>query len=210
MKKDALSRQIKIGSKTAANRFVINAMECCDSDLEGNPTAATYERYENLYKGGAGVVVLEAITVGYESRAREFQLSIMPRNEKPLKKFMDHLKGINNKTLNIFQLTHAGELSHPGFSRRVCVKPLPGFGGDILSEADVDNIIDDFALSAKIAHDAGADGVDLKLCHGYLGSQILRPYNDRNWKYGGSWEKRRRFAFDLIEKVTKAVNDSDF
>jgi len=52
--------------------------------------------------------------------------------------------------------------------------------------------------------------VDLKLCHGYLGSQILRPYNDRNWKYGGPWEKRRQFAYNLIEKVTAAVNDKNF
>lgn len=210
MRNDALCQEIKIGKKTASNRFVINAMECCDADLEGNPTPATYERYENLYKGDAGIIVLEAITVGYESRSREFQLSIMPHNEKALKKFIDDMKKINSKPLNIFQLTHSGELSHPGFSRRVCVKPLPGFGGDILSEDDVDKIIDSFVLSAKIAHDAGADGVDLKLCHGYLGSQILRPYNDREWKYGGPWEKRRQYAFDLIEKVTKAVNDPNF
>lgn len=210
MRKDALCQEIKIGNKTAVNRFVINAMECCDADLEGNPSATTYERYENLYKGDAGIIVLEAITVGYESRAREFQLSIMPHNEKALKKFIDHMKTVNNRPLNIFQLTHSGELSHPGFSRRVCVKPLPGFGGDVLSEDEVDGIIDEFVLSAKIAHDVGADGVDLKLCHGYLGSQILRPYNDREWKYGGPWEKRRQFAYDLIEKVTKAVNDPNF
>ena len=210
MRNDALCQEIKIGNKTATNRFVINAMECCDADLEGNPTSATYERYENLYKGDPGIIVLEAITVGYESRSREFQLSIMPHNEKALKKFIDDMKKVNSKPLNIFQLTHSGELSHPGFSRRVCIKPLPGFGGDILSEDDVDKIMDSFVLSAKIAHDAGADGVDLKLCHGYLGSQILRPYNDREWKYGGPWEKRRQFAFDLIEKVTAAVNDPSF
>lgn len=210
MRNDALSKEIKIGNKTATNRFVINAMECCDADHEGNPSAATYERYENLYKGNAGIIVLEAITVGYESRSREFQLSIMPHNAKAIKKFIDDMKKVNDKPLNIFQLTHSGELSHPGFSRRVCVKPLPGFGGDILTEEEVDDIIDSFVLSAQIAHDAGADGVDLKLCHGYLGSQILRPYNDRDWKYGGPWEKRRQYAYDLIEKVTKAVNDPNF
>lgn len=210
MRNDALCQPIKIGSKTAVNRFVINAMECCDADLEGNPSKNTYERYENLYKGNPGVLILEAITTQYESRSREFQLSIMPRNEKPLKKFMDHLKTVNDKTLNIFQLTHSGELSHPGFSRRVTVKPLAGFGGDLLSEDDIEKVLQYFETSAKIAHDVGADGVDLKLCHGYLGSQIVRPYNDRDWKYGGPWEKRRQFAFDLIERVTKAVNDPNF
>jgi 2,4-dienoyl-CoA reductase-like NADH-dependent reductase (Old Yellow Enzyme family) len=207
---EPLAQPIQIGQKTASNRFAINAMECCDSDELGNPTAATYERYTNLFTGSAGVIVLEAITIGYESRSRQFQLSIMPHNLKPLETFVSKMREVNSKPLFIFQLTHSGELSHTAFSRRVCVKPLAGFGGDILSEDDVDKIMDQFVLSAKIAHDAGADGVDLKLCHGYLGSQILRPYNDRKWKYGGSWENRRRFAYDLIEKVTAAVNDKNF
>ncbi|MDD3109954.1 MAG: 2,4-dienoyl-CoA reductase, partial [Eubacteriales bacterium] len=207
---EPLAQPIQIGTKTAQNRFVINAMECCDSDAQGNPTEKTYERYTNLFTGGAGAVVLEAITVGYENRSREFQLSIEPHNQKPLEQFVAGMRKVNPEPLFIFQLTHSGELSHTAFSRRVCVKPLPGFGGDVLSEEDVDRIIGQFVLSAKIAHDAGADGVDLKFCHGYLGSQILRPYNDRKWKYGGPWENRRRFAFDMIEKVTAAVNDKNF
>jgi len=52
--------------------------------------------------------------------------------------------------------------------------------------------------------------VDLKLCHGYLGSQILRPFNKENWKYGGKWENRRQFAVDIYDRVKAAVNDSKF
>jgi 2,4-dienoyl-CoA reductase-like NADH-dependent reductase (Old Yellow Enzyme family) len=207
---NALFTPIKIGKLTATNRFVINAMECCDSDKEGNPTAPTYERYTNLFNGNAGLIDLEAITVTYENRGRDTQLGIMPHNEPALTKFVAALRKVNDKPIFIFQLTHAGELSHPDFSRRVCVKPLPGFGGDLLSEEDIDHILDQFVLAAKIAHSAGANGVDLKLCHGYLGSQLLRPYNDRKWKYGGSWENRSRFAFELIERVIKEVNDPNF
>ena len=57
---------------------------------------------------------------------------------------------------------------------------------------------------------SGADGVDLKFCHGYLPSQILRPYNDRRWKYGGSFENRARFAYELCEKVRRAIPDEKF
>ena len=71
--------------------------------------------------------------------------------------------------------------------------------------------VDQFALAAKICRNVGADGVDMKLCHGYLGSQIIRPYNDRDWKYGGSWERRSAFAYDLMERIQKAVNfDKNF
>lgn len=201
---------IKIGTRTSPNRFFIQAMECTDADKDGNPSDLTYQRYENLFRGEAGVVTLEAISITDKSRSRQEQLLIMPKNEKALAKFVKRMKEINPNTLFIFQLTHSGELSNPNFSRRVTVKPLPGLGGDLLSEEDVDKIVDDFVEAAKMVHSIGADGIDMKLCHGYLGSQILRPYNDRKWKYGGAWENRRQFAFDLYERIQKEVNDKNF
>ena len=188
----------------------MQSMECSDADKEGNPTDTTLKRYEDIFRGEGGVVDLEAITVSSESRARLNQLEILPKNEKPLANFVKSLKDINKDTIILFQLTHAGELASDEYSRRVTVKPLYGWGGELLSEDEVDKIIDQFVLSAKIAHDIGADGIDMKLCHGYLGSQILRPFNDRKWKYGGSWENRSRFAYDLYERINKAVNDKNF
>ncbi len=209
--KETLFQPVMIGSRECKNRFFAQPMECVDSDAEGNPTDLTYERYENLYKGQFGLVDLEAITVTNESRARKTQLEIMPRNEKALEKFIRRLKEVNPDALIIFQLTHSGEISVPEFSRRVCVKPMYGLGGDILTEEEVETIMDQFALASKICQNVGADGVDMKLCHGYLGSQIIRPYNDRDWKYGGSWERRSAFAYDLMERIQKAVNfDKNF
>ncbi len=204
--KETLLSPVQIGGLVSRNRFFAQPMECVDSDAEGNPTEKTLQRYENLYKGKFGFVDLEAITVTNESRARKTQLEIMPRNEKALTKFIRALKEIDPSIPIVFQLTHSGEISKTEFSRRVTVKPLPGLGGELLSDEDVDTIIDNFAEAAKIAQAAGADGIDLKFCHGYLGSQILRPYNDRKWKYGGSWENRSRFAYDLMERIQRATN----
>jgi 2,4-dienoyl-CoA reductase-like NADH-dependent reductase (Old Yellow Enzyme family) len=208
--KKTLLAPIKIGGRNCENRFFAQPMECVDSDSEGNPTDLTYARYENLYKGEFGLVDLEAITITNESRARKTQLEIMPRNEKAITKFISRLKEVNPKALIVFQLTHSGEISESEFSRKVTVKPLYGIGGELLTEEEVDAIIDQFVLSSKIARNAGADGIDLKFCHGYLGSQILRPYNDRKWKYGGSWANRSRFAYDLIERIEQGVNDKNF
>ncbi len=207
---DIIFQPIRVGGRVAPNRFMINAMECCDSDAEGNPTEKTYRRYRNLFEGGAGIIDLEAITVQYESRSRQFQLSVMPHNQKALAAFVAEMKKVNDKPLLIWQLTHSGELSHTGFSRKVCVKPLPGFGGDIIDEDYVDKTIEQFVLAAKIAHDCGADGIDFKNCHGYLDSQILRPYNDRKWKYGGSFENRTRFTYTIYERIMKEINDPNF
>jgi 2,4-dienoyl-CoA reductase-like NADH-dependent reductase (Old Yellow Enzyme family) len=207
---DTLFSPVKIGPRTAPNRIAINAMECCDSDDEGNPTDKTYRRYRRLFEGGAGVIVLEAITVTYESRGRQYQLSVEPHNEKALTKFVKEMKSIDDRTLFFWQLTHSGELSHPDFSKRVCVKPLAGFGGEQIDEDYIEKTIDQFVLGAKIAHNAGADGVDFKNCHGYLGSQLVRPYNDRDWKYGGSFENRTRFTYEVYERIHKEINDPNF
>lgn len=207
---EKLLEPVKIGPRTAQNRFFIQAMECNMEDPSGNPSEETTQRYIDLAKGEAGMITLEAITVTRESRARDNQLTIMPKNEKPLTKFMDRIHEANPNSLVVFQLTHSGELSNPGFSRRVTPNPLPGYGGDVLTEEDVDHILDEFVEAAKIAYNCGADGIDLKLCHGYLGSQMIRPYNDRNWKYGGSWENRTRFPYELMERIRKEIPDKNF
>jgi len=209
-RKETLLSPIKIGSHVSANRFFAQAMECTDADADGNPSDLTYQRYENLFKGEIGMVSLEAITITDKNRSRLNQLFIMPRNQAALTKFVSKLKGINPKTVFIFQLTHSGELSNPEFSKRLSVKPLPGFTADVFTEDEFEKIMADFVLAAKIAYDSGADGIDMKFCHGYLGSQILRPYNTRKWKYGGPWENRRQFAFDLYERIQKAVPDKNF
>jgi 2,4-dienoyl-CoA reductase-like NADH-dependent reductase (Old Yellow Enzyme family) len=207
---EILLSPIKIGTRTCVNRFFSQAMECTDADTEGNPSDLTYQRYENIFKGEAGMVSLEAITITDKNRSRLNQLFIMPQNLPALTKFVRRLREVNPKTIFIYQLTHSGELSNPEFSKRLSVKPLPGFDADVFTEAEFEKIMDDYVLAAKITYESGADGIDMKFCHGYLGSQILRPYNTRKWKYGGKWENRRQFAFDLYERIQKAIPDKNF
>jgi len=125
---------IQFGTKTSQNRFFIQPMEGNDADPEGNPTDLTYERYENLFRGEAGVVTLEAITITDKNRGRMNQLFIMPKNQPALTKFVSHLKQVNPNTIFLFQLTHSGELSNPAFSKRLSVKLLPGYEGDVFTE----------------------------------------------------------------------------
>ena len=204
---------VTVGGKTIPNRLAVGAMECCDADDEGNPSESTYARYGKMFDGGSGFIALEAITCQRESVSSIHQLSLTPENAKPLEKFVSHLKSINKDNVFIFQLTHSGEVGHPALSKpvRVTKEPLYGFEyADLIGGDEVDVIMDQLVEGAKIAHAAGADGVDIKLCTGYLGAQILRPFNKDCWKYGGPWENRRQFAFDLTERIVKEVNDPAF
>ena len=124
-----LFTELKIGPKTSVNRIAINAMECNDADRNGNPTDLTYERYKKAFRGNAGVIFMEAISVIDESKGRMNQLIGTRDNQEALAKLIKTLRQENDKTLLFIQLTHSGELSHSDFSRKVCVKPLPGYGG---------------------------------------------------------------------------------
>src|SRR4030067_763595 len=90
-KKNILLSAIKIGTRTCVNRFFSQPMECTDADTEGNPSELTYQRYENLFKGEAGMVSIEAITITDKNRSRLNQLFIMPQNLSALTKFVKRL-----------------------------------------------------------------------------------------------------------------------
>ena len=209
----ALAQPIKIGPRTAKNRFVIQPMECGDAINGGHLSPRAIERYEKLMEGDAGVIDFESITMQYDSRARTNQIALYPNDPEDIKewgKFIKHLKDINPDPLLIVQLNHSGEISGGGDKIRYSVKPLYRYEGIEVTDEYADDVIKTMVETSKILYDLGADGVDLKFCHGYFGSQVLRPYNDRNWKYGGSWANRSRYAFDMVEKTRKAVPDENF
>ena len=89
---DTLFQEFKIGPKTSVNRIALNAMECNDADHEGNPTDLTYERYKKAFRGGAGVIFMEAISVVDESKGRINQLIGTRDNQEPLTKLIKSLR----------------------------------------------------------------------------------------------------------------------
>lgn len=212
-KNTALAQPLKIGPHTAKNRFLIQPMECDDALPNGLFSEKSYARYEKAMKGGAGIVVMESVTMQRKSRARVDQILIditEEENKKGWAAFARHMKEVSSETLLIVQLNHSGEVSGSSFSERVCAKPLYGFGGSLMSEEYVDETLDLYVNTSKFLYDCGFDGVDIKICHGYFISQLIRPYNDRDWKYGGSWENRSRFAFELTERIRDTVKDDRF
>ncbi|KAJ7192914.1 hypothetical protein GGX14DRAFT_593749 [Mycena pura] len=63
-----------------------------------------------------------------------------------------------------------------------------------------------YAQAAKNALRAGFDGVEIHGANGYLIDQFIQDVsNKRTDEYGGSVEKRCRFALEVLEAVTNAV-----
>jgi len=75
-----------------------------------------------------------------------------------------------------------------------------------MSEADIAQSIAEYAASAKLAMQAGFDGVELHAANGYLLDQFLNTAsNRRNDRWGGTIENRIRFAVEVARASVAAV-----
>jgi 2,4-dienoyl-CoA reductase-like NADH-dependent reductase (Old Yellow Enzyme family) len=70
----------------------------------------------------------------------------------------------------------------------------------ILTDGEIDAIIEEFIRAAKMAQELGFDFVDVKHCHGYLGHEFLSAHT-REGKYGGSFENRTRFLREVVRGI---------
>jgi len=210
MNLEMLSSPIQIGKKTAVNRIVNQPMECNDGDSSGNTTELTLKRYRNLAEGGAGIIIVESLTLSYESRARKNQLKISEETAKGLERLVKEMREVNPKPLILFQLNHSGRHSGAAFSRVVSLYPTGDPTVHVLTEKEIEEIGEQFVRAAILSKQAGADGIDFKHCHGYLCGEMLRPANTRPDPYGGSFENRTRFFKETVEKIKKVVGKEKF
>lgn len=75
-----------------------------------------------------------------------------------------------------------------------------------LSTAEVEEVVQAFARSAKLAAQAGVDLIEIHAAHGYLLNQFLSPVtNRRNDKYGGSFENRVRILQEVITAIRAVI-----
>jgi N-ethylmaleimide reductase len=118
------------------------------------------------------------------------------------------------------QLWHVGRISHPAFQpdgdRPVApsaVRPrgkvqTPGGPVDFvtpraLEASEIPLLVDEYARGARLAMEAGFDGVEIHNANGYLLDQFLRDgTNHRTDGYGGSARKRARLTLEVVEAVT--------
>jgi 2,4-dienoyl-CoA reductase-like NADH-dependent reductase (Old Yellow Enzyme family) len=74
-----------------------------------------------------------------------------------------------------------------------------------MTRADIREVIEAWARSAQLAHEAGFEVLEIHGAHGYLVHQFLSPAaNQRRDEYGGKLSHRMRFALELTEAVREA------
>ncbi|MDZ4813324.1 MAG: alkene reductase [Pseudomonadota bacterium] len=75
-----------------------------------------------------------------------------------------------------------------------------------MTEADIAHAVQEHATSAKLALEAGFDGVELHGANGYLIEQFLNPLvNLRTDGHGGNIEGRNRLALEIARAAVTAI-----
>ena len=214
-----LTHPLSRGGIQIGNRIAVHPMEGWDGTADGNPTEHTIHRWKKFGRSGAKLIWGgEAVAVSHAGRANPNQLVIAKHTLDGLARLrralIEEHRRTTGSTDGLFiglQLTHSGRYSRPDTHD----KPEPyivyhhpildrklGLSSDypLLSDGEIDAIIEEFHCAAKMAQELGFDFVDIKHCHGYLGHEFLSAYT-REGKYGGSFENRTRFLREIAKGI---------
>ncbi len=105
------------------------------------------------------------------------------------------------------QLLHAGRYAyHPlSVAPSKLKAPINPFTPRALSASGVERHIADYARSAKLAREAGYDGVEVMGSEGYLINEFIAPRtNTRTDAWGGDARQRMRFAVEIVRRIREA------
>jgi 2,4-dienoyl-CoA reductase-like NADH-dependent reductase (Old Yellow Enzyme family) len=217
-------KRVKLNSgREIGNSLCILPMEGWDGTADGRPSELTKRRWQNFAFSGAKLLWgCEAVAVTHEGRANPRQLVI---NEANFEEFVNLYQLLIEKHSEKFgttadlliglQLTHSGRFCKPNDNTKFESKILYNhpklnqkfhLGEDypLMTDEEIDNLIEDFVKAAVLAKKAGFHFVDIKHCHGYLGHEFLTAY-DREGKYGGNFENRTRFLRNIVEGIKEAA-----
>lgn len=197
-----------IGKRVAQNRFVAQPMEGNDG-IGGAVSPRAIRRYVKLAEGKWGIIVIEALSIDAESLARKDQMVINREHLDGFKTLVSEMKKADPNSIILFQITHSGRKSGKAFSHPTAMYD-PQEGEHLLTTEELEDIQRKFVDAVLLAEEAGADGVDFKLCHGYLGCEMLRPANIRDDKWGGSFENRTRLLRESVEQIRARLTRDDF
>lgn len=201
-----MSTPLRIGTMVLKNRFVMTPMNTNYSDCNGCMTPQMEEYYVRRARGGAGLIVLEAVSVLPDTRNHGVQPMLWDEKFVPAwSNLIERLQSYGAKVS--IELAHFG--SEATLAPRVSssdVSRFPGVAVEVLSKPRIREIQEAFVRTACNARMAGADAVTLHGAHGYLIAEFMSPvYNHRTDEYGGSLENRMRFVTELLGMLRKAL-----
>ena len=216
-----LAQAIKFANLDVGNRWCIHPMEGWDANRDGSPSPHTLRRWRNFGRSGAKLVWGgEAAAVRPDGRANPNQTLATSWNRVGLAALLRELNDAHRAAFGTLdglvvglQLTHSGRFCKPDDHHKTAPRiayhhPLldakfkidPSDDSVVWTDAELEQLIDDYVAAARLAHEVGFHFVDVKACHGYLLHEFLSARR-RPGRFGGDLAGRSRVLLTIIDRI---------
>jgi N-ethylmaleimide reductase len=203
---------ISLGDLTLPNRMIMAPLTRNRAAMPGNvPQTMNVTYYAQ--RSSAGLIISEATQVSPEGVGYPATPGI--HSEEQVQGWRTVNDAVHAKGGRMFvQLWYCGRISHPDLlpdkQQPVSASAIKPEGDAVTFEGmkplvepralrtdEIPGIVDQYRQAAKLAMQAGFDGVEIHSANGYLLDQFLRDgANQRDDMYGGSLENRTRLLME--------------
>ncbi len=214
---------IQLGGLELPNRVVHVPTDISSSHADGEVSERDIHHHTDIARGGTGFIIVGATTPDLKT-GRPTVTCLVADGDNYIPGLARLAEGMHR-----YGALCAVQLQHPG---RQCAIPryntlgatdrvlkLPWSAGhEIIYEnadekgkeiraasiAEILELVDLFSEAAWRVKQAGFDAVELHAAHGYLLSEFMSPFlNQRNDRFGGTFENRMRFPLAVVDSIQK-------
>lgn len=204
----ALMEPLDLGFTQLKNRLLMGSMHTGLEEDKGSLKRLA-EFYRERALGGAGLIVTGGFAPNRAGRLAPFAAKLT--NHKEMQKHVLVADTVHDAGGKIaLQILHSGRYGyHPFIVAPSGIKsPISPFKPWVMTGRRVLKTIAHYARCAKLAKEAGYDGVEIMGSEGYLINEfIVKHTNKRQDQWGGAYENRMRFPVEIVKAVREAVGD---
>jgi 2,4-dienoyl-CoA reductase (NADPH2) len=197
---------LDLGFTTLRNRVIMGSMHTGLEDRFYNyPKLAAY--FRERAKGGIGLIVTGGISPSRQGWLLPFGGTLNSVFDVPNHRRVTSAVHEEGGKI-VMQILHAGRYGYQPFvvSASAIKSPISKFTPRALDEKGIASTIRDYVRCAKLAKQAGYDGIEIMGSEGYLLNQFLcARTNRRNDRWGGTIDNRMRLPLDIVTQVRAAV-----
>ncbi|MFE5003510.1 FAD-dependent oxidoreductase [Streptomyces sp. NPDC056696] len=201
---------LDLGFTTLPNRVLMGSMHVGLEEAE-NGFARMAEFYATRARGGVGLMVTGGIAPNEAGRPWAGGAKLTTEAEADEhRQVTDAVHAAGGKIA--MQILHFGRYAYHEdlVAPSPLQAPISPFPPHELTDAEIEQTVEDFARAAELARRAGYDGVEIMGSEGYLINEfIVAATNRRTDRWGGSYENRIRFPVEIVRRVRERVG-TDF
>lgn len=215
MSTSVLFTPVKIGIATIPNRFVRSATHDFMAEENGSVTDRQVDLFRRLAEGEVGLLITGHAYVNPAGKASPRQIGV--HDDRMIEGLSRIPRAVHDFPTRVFlQIAHAGRQT----KEKICgcvpmapsavYEPVFKLMPRAMTNEEVQTTRDEFIQAGRRARQAGFDGVELHVAHGYLLNSFISPHtNRREDEYGGTLENRARIVLEILRGI-KSTAGPDF